>query len=210
MAIERHGSAQSGEDVLRRRAKAELRKRMQGLRRAFPAAACGERSARIVDRVASLEAIATARAVALFWPIEERHEVDLRALDARLRARGARVAYPAVVDEGRAMVFRFVRDVGTMVTGAFGIREPAPAEPEPAPGELDAIVVPALAMDLRGYRIGYGAGYYDRTLPRFAPPAVTVGVAYDFQLLAEIPQTGDDRPVLWVVTDARAERASEP
>jgi 5-formyltetrahydrofolate cyclo-ligase len=206
MPPERHGFAPAEEAVLRRRAKAELRKRMRALRSTLPAPACGERSARIVARLVSFEAVSRARAVALFWPIEARHEVDLRALDGQLRERGVRVAYPAVVDEGRAMVFRFVANVDAMVEGAMGIREPTEAEPPATPGELDAIVVPALALDLRGHRIGYGAGYYDRMLPAFAPPAVTVGVAYDFQLLAEIPETEGDRAVEWIVTDARTER----
>ncbi|HZU83995.1 MAG TPA: 5-formyltetrahydrofolate cyclo-ligase, partial [Polyangiaceae bacterium] len=60
---------------------------MRGLRSALPAAACAERSARIVSRLLSLDVIERARAVALFWPMQERHEVDLRALDARLRDR---------------------------------------------------------------------------------------------------------------------------
>ena len=69
------------------------------------------------------------------------------------------------------------------------------------------IVVPALAVDPRGHRIGYGAGYYDRTLPRFAPPAVRRAVAFDFQLVAEVPSTEGDVAVDWIVTDARALRA---
>ncbi len=199
----------SAEDVLRRRVKQELRKRMRGLRNALPAAACRERSARIVDRLEGLEAIARARSVALFWPIEERREVDLRDLDARLRRRGARVAYPAVVEgaragEGSSLVFRYASDDCSRVDGPYGISEPAPTEPVAPPGEIEAIVVPALAIDPRGHRIGYGAGFYDRALAAYAPPAVTVAVAYDFQLLAEIPDTEGDVPVAWVITDARA------
>jgi 5-formyltetrahydrofolate cyclo-ligase len=211
MPGDRHGFIpSSAEDVLRRRVKAELRKRMRALRKTLPATACGERSARIVERLSSLDVISGARAVALFWPIEERHEVDLRPLDAALRLRGARVAYPAVVDDGRAMVFRFVAEASALVDGPMGLREPPAGAPVAAPGDLDAIVVPALAIDPRGHRIGYGAGYYDRALPSMSPPAVSVGVVYEFQLLAEIPETEGDRPVDWIVTDARAERAEPP
>lgn len=208
MPGERHGFIpSSAEDVLRRRVKSELRKRMRGLRKALPAAACAERSAKIVERLGSLGVLAEARSVALFWPIEAEHEVDLRALDAQLRGRGVRVAYPAVVDDGRAMVFRFVEDVGAMVEGWRGIREPAEKARVAVRGDLDAIVVPTLAIDPRGHRIGYGAGYYDRALPSFVPPAVSVGVAYEFQLLAEIPATDGDVAVGWIVTDVRGERA---
>jgi 5-formyltetrahydrofolate cyclo-ligase len=194
----------SAEDVLRRRVKAELRKRMRGLRRALPPAACAERSGRLVERLASLEPLERARAVALFWPIEERHEVDLRGLDARLRGRGVRVAYPGVDPETGAMSFHFVAHPDAMQEQGFGFREPSPGDPEASPGELDAVVAPALAVDPRGHRIGYGAGYYDRALPRFVPPAVAVVVAFDFQLVAEVPVTDGDVPCGWIVTDARS------
>ena len=197
----------SAEDVLRLRVKAELRKRMRGVRKAMPAAACAARSALLVERLAALQVVTDARAVALFWPIEERHEVDLRAVDAGLRKRGARVAYPALDPETRVMTFRFVDDPDAMQEQGFGFREPTAGQAEVAPGELDAILVPALAVDPRGHRIGYGAGYYDRTLPRFAPPAVPVAVAFDFQLVAEVPDTPSDVPVAWVVTDTRTLRA---
>jgi 5-formyltetrahydrofolate cyclo-ligase len=204
MASRRHGFIpSSAEDMLRQRVKAELRKRMRGLRNAVPQSACAERSARIVERLSTLEPLASARSIALFWPILERHEVDLRALDGRLRARGARVAYPAVDPETRAMTFRFVEHPDAMNEQGFGFREPAPAAPEAAPGELEAIVVPALAVDPSGHRIGYGAGYYDATLPRYAPPAVTVVVAFQFQLIAEAPVTDGDVKAGWVVTDER-------
>ncbi len=154
--------------------------------------------------------MANARSVSLFWPIEDRHEVDLRPLDAALRARGVRVAYPGVDPETRAMTFRFVSDPDAMEEQSFGFREPSLREPEARTGELDVIVVPALAIDPRGHRIGYGAGYYDAALPRYTPPATTVAVAFDFQLVAEVPESPVDVPVAWLVTDARDPRGAEP
>ena len=67
--------------------------------------------------------------------------------------------------------------------------------------------MPALQVDDRGHRIGYGAGFYDRTLPRFAPPARAVVVAFDFQLIPEVPVTEGDVALDIVVTD---ERVIEP
>ena len=195
----------SAEEMLRVRVKTELRKRMRGLRKALPLAACAERSARIAARLAELPPVAGARSVCLFWPIEDRHEVDLRGLDAQLRARGARVAYPGIDPETGAMTFRFVSHPDAMQEQGFGFREPAIEEPEATPGDLDVIVIPALAVDPRGHRIGYGAGYYDRTLPRFSPPAATVAVAFDFQLVPEVPESPLDIPAGWIVTDARAQ-----
>ena len=211
MPADRHGfPPASAEDVLRRRVKAELRKRMRGLRKAFPENACGERSARISERLAHLEPLANAKTVALFWPLEERHEVDLRPFYERLKGRGTRVALPRVDEAASTMTFRFVEDTSRLVDGPFGVREPSHDEPPAMPGDLDVIVVPALAIDLRGHRIGYGRGHYDRTLPAFAPPAATVGVAFDFQLVAEVPVTEGDVAVGWIVTDSRVVAASSP
>lgn len=208
MSSKHHGFIpSSAEEMLRIRVKSELRKRMRALRKALPPAACALRSTRIAERLGALEVVANARSVSLFWPIEDRHEVDLRPLDAALRARGVRVAYPGVDPETRAMTFRFVSDPDAMEEQSFGFREPSLREPEARTDEIDVIVVPALAIDPRGHRIGYGAGYYDAALPRYTPPATTVAVAFDFQLVAEVPESPVDVPVAWLVTDARALRA---
>ena len=78
---------------------------------------------------------------------------------------------------------------------------PGPDAPEAS--ALDVVVVPAVAADPTGHRIGYGAGYYDRTLPRYVPPAVSVIVAYDWQMVAEVPATEHDVRCQWVLTDVR-------
>lgn len=189
------------EAELRYRAKAALRKRARALRNSIPRDAVAERSARIVDRLLGLPCLAEARTVALFWPIEGRNEVDLTSLDARLRARGSRVAYPSIDPDTRVMTFRFVADPAALEEQGLGFREPDPSAPEAA--ALDVIVVPALQIDARGHRIGYGAGFYDRALPRFAPPAISVGVCFSFQLVAEVPVTEGDVALALVVTDER-------
>ena len=99
------------------------------------------------------------------------------------------------------MTFRFVAAADELAERGKGFAEPPP-DAELATG-LAVVVVPGLRFDGSGYRIGYGAGYYDRTLPAFCPPAVAVGVAYDFQLAPEIPALEDDVPVDVIVTDAR-------
>lgn len=205
---ELHARALAPEEVIRLKVKAELRKRLRGVRRTAPLEACQERSRAIVERLAQLEVVAAASRVALFWPIVARHEVDLRDLDARLRARGAAVAYPAIDPDTGDMTFRFVEAPLELEERGYGFREPSAAAPEAT--TLDVIVVPAIGVDPSGHRIGYGAGYYDRTLPRFAPPAVSVVVAYDWQLLAEVPFTEHDVRCGWVVTDTRTLDARTP
>ncbi len=189
------------ETALRYRAKVALRQRARALRNTIPRGAVIERSGRIVSRLEALPSVASASSVALFWPIEGRNEVDLTPLDARLRAQGKRVAYPSIDPDTRVMTFRFVDDPAELDERGLGFREPGPASPEAA--SLDVIVVPALQIDGRGHRIGYGAGFYDRALPLFAPPALAIGVAFSFQLIAEVPVTAGDVPVALVVTDER-------
>ena len=187
--------------TLRYRAKVELRKRARALRNSFPREAILERSRRIQRALEALPELAAAATVALFYPIEGRNEVDLLPLDGQLRSRGARVAYPSIDPETRAMTFRFVADPEAMEERGLGFREPDAGDEEAT--ALDVIVVPALQIDARGHRIGYGAGFYDRALARWCPPARAIGVAFDFQLIAEVPVTKGDVPVDVVVTDAR-------
>lgn len=198
-----HSHETAPEDYLRRKVKAEMRKRIRGLRRTAPLSACLERSKKIIEALDALEVVKAARSVALFWPIEERHEVDLRSLDAKLRARGVAVHYPAIDPETGAMTFRLLADPNDLAEAGYGFAEPPVSSPEPGAEGLDVIVVPAIAVDPNGHRLGYGAGYYDRTLPRFCPPAVAVVVAYDYQLIAEVPITEGDFACATVVTDHR-------
>jgi 5-formyltetrahydrofolate cyclo-ligase len=186
--------------AFRQRAKAMMRQRFRSQRAGLPAAAVAERSAAICAALLAHPAMAQARAVSLFWPMERRHEVDLRQLDAELRGRGCAVAYPHIDGEG-VMTFRITAAASDLAATELGFFAPPASAPEAT--ALDVVVVPGLAFDDRGYRLGYGAGYYDRTLPRYCPPAVPIGVAYDFQLATELPSTDRDVPVVCVVTDRR-------
>jgi 5-formyltetrahydrofolate cyclo-ligase len=175
------------------RAKMQLRARMKALRLAYPAAALAERSARIVARVASLPAFEQARGVALFWPMLEQNEVDVRELDAAARAANKRVYYPG-----------FARTNDGTAVGARRFLEPPADAPVAQRGEIDLVVVPALAAALSGHRLGFGLGFYDSLLPDVRPPAQAVIVAFDFQLLAELPVMPHDVACDFVVSDTRA------
>jgi 5-formyltetrahydrofolate cyclo-ligase len=193
------------ESALRFGAKAMMRKRARALRGSMPAKALAERSARICERLLELPAFRGRPSVALFWPIEGRNEVDLRSLDERLRERGAALHYPSIDPDDRSMCFRHVPDVGLLEERGMRFSEPPPSAP--AAETLDVVVVPGLMFDARGFRIGYGGGFYDRALPQHCPPALALGVAYDFQLAADVPNTDNDVPVDRIVTDARMLRA---
>jgi 5-formyltetrahydrofolate cyclo-ligase len=137
---------------------------------------------------------APARVIAGYLPI--RTEIDPRPAMAALAAAGRRVAVPVVLGEGRALGFREWHPGAALVEGAYGA-------PVPAAGDWlvpQALIVPLLAFDARGFRLGYGGGFYDRTLAALGP-VLTVGLAYAGQEVAEVPVEPTDHPLDHVVTE---------
>ncbi len=191
-------------DQLAFRAKRELRKRLRAVRSAMPAASVEERSRAITQRVLDLDAWKRARTVALFASTPD--EVQTSALVEAARASAKRVALPVVIDEEPGLCFRLAWDEQQqrypLVTSAFGIEEPHESAPVVPFSSLDFVLVPALALADNGHRIGYGRGYYDRTLVQCAR-ARWVAVAFDFQMVAEIPTRTGDVAVHEIVTDKR-------
>ncbi len=185
--------------------KAEVRKSMLRTRTMTPRESREAMSRAIAKHLFGLEIWTRARSVALFHSIASKGEIDTSPLDAAARADGKRVAYPRLdgdspLLEDQTMSFRWVDDVATLVGKGRGFREPA-ADAEVA-SMIDLIVVPGLAFDPAGHRIGYGAGLYDRALPAFAS-SITVGVAFEFQLVMELPSAPHDVAVSMVITDKR-------
>ncbi len=99
--------------------------------------------------------------------------------------------------------FRQVASVTELAERGQRFFEPPPEAPAAARGEIDLLVVPALAASADGHRLGYGSGFYDATLPDFCPPASAVVVVFHFQLLGELPVTDNDVASNVVVTDRR-------
>lgn len=193
-------------EELRRQVKRQLRRRMTSLRKALPESAIAARSAAIVERLARLDAVVAARSVALFWPMAEKHEVDLRALDRLLADQGKARYYPfmdRLPEGGYRTGFRLVNDPSELVLHEQRFHEPPLTAPAAGPTDIDVIVVPALALTHAGARLGYGAGFYDATIPDFRPPALAVAIAFDFQLLVELPTDAHDVSCDMIVTDHR-------
>lgn len=187
------------------RAKVQLRRRARATRLALSREALDARSALIVERVAGTRSFTAARSVALFWPLLDRGEVDLRALDRAARVSGKLVYYPFLERNGdRARTgFRLTRSPEELVPRGERFAEPPLDAPEAQRGDIDLVVVPALAASSNGDRLGYGLGFYDATLPDVCPPAEALVVVYDFELLAELPTGPSDVPCGLVATDLR-------
>jgi 5-formyltetrahydrofolate cyclo-ligase len=196
------GDAERAEHELRRRAKSALRKQMRAVRGALPESACDARSEEIASRVLTLPELDTATTVLAFASI--RNEARTRPIIEAMHRAGKRVALPRVSEN--ELVLHVVESDTDLVEGAFSVPEPPKDAPRIEPSAVQFALIPALAVDQRGYRIGYGGGYYDKLLPSL-DSACACAIAYDFQLIAEVPNLPFDVAVDLIVTDARVIRA---
>jgi 5-formyltetrahydrofolate cyclo-ligase len=134
-----------------------------------------------------------------FSPIKT--EFNPLPLMRKLFDAGARLALPKVVGRGNPLLMREWKFGDPLVAGVWGIREPAPEAPEVAP---DILLVPFAAFDRAGYRIGYGAGYYDITLAalRAKKKIVAVGLGFAAQEVEKVPVEAHDQRLDFILTEA--------
>lgn len=170
-------------------------------RRIAHAADADSRAARTVrdNFLASLTLVPDA-AVGGYWPIGT--ELDVRPLLTALHERGHACALPAV-HKHQPLVFHRWRPDDKLVRGVFDIAVPDRHTPVVDP---DVLLVPLLAFDARGMRIGYGGGYMDRTIPaiRNRKRLLAVGIAYAAQEVARVPTDAFDQRLDWIVTEKAA------
>ncbi len=126
-------------------------------------------------------------------------EPPLAGLVAHARAAGMRVALPRV--EGTELVVHAWPEGGELSRGAFGIGEPSRAWEVIPPADVDVVLVPGLAFDPEGHRLGQGGGHYDRLLARLRPGAWRIGVGWAFQTVPALPVEDHDQRVHAVVTE---------
>lgn len=143
------------------------------------------------------------RHVGFYWPFKA--EYDPRPLARALHAEGAKLALPVVVERNRPMQFRPWHPGTRLEPGIWNI--PVPAEGEPV--EPDTLLIPMVGFDEAGYRLGFGGGYYDRTLAAMAQRPLAVGIGFEFARLASIhPQPHDIRMDV-IVTEQGATRTGQ-
>lgn len=187
--------------------KKNLRAIMIACRDALP----GERAATMSDivqrKVLASESYCDASAIVLYAALGNEVSTDLILTDVLQSGRAG--FYPRV--EAGTIVARRIRDSAELARGAYGILEP----PELAE-TLDSksftkvlVCVPGVAFGLEGQRLGRGGGHYDRFIGQLGREAITVGLAYSFQLLDRIPETGLDRRLNFIVTESDVHRACE-
>ncbi|MBV9989888.1 MAG: 5-formyltetrahydrofolate cyclo-ligase [Alphaproteobacteria bacterium] len=139
--------------------------------------------------------VAEGAIVSFYWPMGD--EADPRALVAALAARGHALALPVVAQKASPLHFRLWREGDPLIVHAFGMHEPAADAPRVFPNVL---LVPLLAFDARGHRLGYGGGFYDRTLASL-DDKLAIGVAFAGQEADALPAHPHDHPLDMVVTE---------
>jgi 5-formyltetrahydrofolate cyclo-ligase len=177
--------------------KKELRKKVLAERDRLEPSQRRSKSREIETRLFSLPEFETAHAVMFFASF--RSEVDTIPMIRRALALGKRVILPKV--KGKELALFEIKDVDAdLSSGAWGIPEPVESAPARL-SEIDVIIVPGAAFDVRGNRLGYGAGFYDKLLLEFNEP--TIAIAFEQQIVSNVPADPHDVPVKQIVTETR-------
>jgi 5-formyltetrahydrofolate cyclo-ligase len=158
-------------------------------------------AARVAALALSAVPFARGAIVAGYWPIGE--ELDVRPLLSELAARGHVTSLPVVTARRASLIFRRWREGDGLEPGAHGILAPSSDAPTVDP---DVLIVPLVAFDASGYRLGYGGGYYDRTLAslRASKKILAVGVGFAVQEFPRLPRGPDDQRLDWIVSEIAA------
>ncbi|WP_295165404.1 5-formyltetrahydrofolate cyclo-ligase [Selenomonas sp. F0473] len=180
-----------------------LRREMLKLRRAVPAEGRARADETIRTKAMALTPLREAETVMLYASTPE--EIDLFPMMEALLRQGKRVVLPYIVGKG-LMEVRSIPRADALVEGAFGIPAPDLARSAPvSPEEIDVVIVPGAAFTPDGGRLGLGGGYYDRFLPR-AANALRIALAYDVQIVTEVPTAPHDAYVDYILTERRLMR----
>ena len=189
--------------------KKNLRAIMIACRDALPAERAAAAAELVERRVLASESYRDATAIVLYAAIGNEVSTDRILADALASSRA--IFYPRVDITTGTIVARRVRDRAELAAGAYGILEP-PASADALVGKSFAkilVCVPGVAFGLEGQRLGRGGGHYDRFIGQLGGEAITVGLAFSFQLLDRIPETGFDRRLNFIVTESAIHRACE-
>ena len=180
--------------------KAQLRAEALSRRDALPATMRAAAAETIAARSFPLR-IERGMIVSGFSPMKT--EINPVPLMRKLADAGARLALPAIAGRGKPLIMRAWSFGEPLASGQWGIREPVAGAPEVAP---DILIVPLAAFDRTGHRIGYGAGYYDRTINalRAMKSVTAIGIAFAAQEILQVPATERDARLDLVLTENEA------
>ncbi|MFH1095658.1 MAG: 5-formyltetrahydrofolate cyclo-ligase [Candidatus Micrarchaeota archaeon] len=184
--------------------KKELRKKMHEARSLSHAGGGHDKiQIQMLARIRSLPGWKEARVVLSYASV--RTEVSTELINREIMREKKTLCLPMTRQEEGVMEAGGARDLDGLVKSAFGTLEPDPKDAEVIEaGKIDFVLVPGLAFDKKGRRLGYGMGYYDKFLKKVRADCAKVGLAYEGQMLKEIVPEAHDVPMDYVVTEKRA------
>lgn len=189
-----------------RDAKKELRRRIRTMRESLSVEEQALRSEQVVTRLRAMmdqvARVADRRVFAIYYPT--RNEVDVWTLIKDLWRKQKVVLFPRICQDTNLMEFRQAQSLDDFVAGPFKLMEPARRCPVWTPDQIEVVIVPGVAFNLQGYRIGFGGGYYDRFLPELKHKAVKIAPVFEFQIVDDLPHEAHDQKVDWLVSEARS------
>lgn len=185
--------------------KQSIRKEIFALRDSLTGGEILEKSRGIAGQLVRLPFYQKEKYRTIMFFVSFRSEVETREMIEESLARGKRVLVPKSLPEERVLVpsqlLDFEKD---LVPGYYDIPEPHPEALRPVePSEIDLLIVPGVAFDLQGNRLGYGGGYYDRFFERLRPGVPLVALAFELQIIPRVPVEPWDRRMDWLVTEER-------
>ena len=155
----------------------------------------------------SLPVFSSARTLLLYASM--RDEVPTHGLIASLLTAGRRVALPITHEKDKSLTLACLSSIDDLQPAKYGVPEPAAGRRQACPSSsIDVALIPGLAFDMQGHRLGHGLGYYDRFLPSFSCPLI--GLAYDAQITPRLPREAHDHPVDFVVSEKRVVVCAHP
>ena len=186
-----------------REAKRAMRAAVIALRDALPVDARAAASHAIASRVTALPQFAAASSILVTLPF--RSEWDSALVARTALALGKRVIVPRVDVAARMLSLHVVQSLDDAIESGYrGIPEPRAEAPHASPNDVAFALVPGVAFDGRGRRLGYGGGYYDRLLPLLPRAAPRIAGAFEVQLVDTVPAAGHDLAVDMIVTPTRS------
>jgi 5-formyltetrahydrofolate cyclo-ligase len=185
------------------RHKAEARRTLAEARRQLPPSERRERSRRIAASCRKLAGFSTADVVCSY--VSFREEVETAELIAALLEAGRRVAVPVHLHgTPQSLIFAEIESLAELTPNHFGILQPPRETARFLPtASIPLFLVPGLAFDTAGRRLGYGLGFYDRAFAAATPGAIKIGLAFELQIIESVPADAHDVPMDFVVTEDR-------
>lgn len=176
--------------------KAKLRKEIKEKRKALTADEVRYASEIICNSLWDMDAFIESKTVMVY--LSSFNEVSTMAITKKLLSLGKRVVVPISDTSTETLILSYIEDMSSLSKGAYGVLEPTSIKNANA-SDIECVLVPGIAFDVRGNRMGFGKGYYDKLLAQTS--AVKIGLCYDFQLVDNIAVEAHDVPMDIIITE---------